>query len=135
MATAMLAPFRFGHEGSPRRPRPVGPDQGQLDQVAEGDDADEEHHHPLDVPVAPGQDEGHLEHQRDDPAGQQGQAEQQPEAQRPAQQLGDVGGDAGHDDGAAEQGPPAAREALAQVVGEAVAGDDADSGPTGPERG
>ncbi len=128
MATSMLALPRWGTNHAWPAAAPVGMHQRQLDDVTERDDPDERHHDPLDVPVAAGGDQEDLQDHGDRAPGQDRQPEQDLEAESAAQDLGHVGGDAGDHDAPAEHRGDRAGEAVVDVVGEAVAGHDAQSG-------
>ena len=121
MATSRLALSRVGMTAPASGRGPIGIHESQFDDVAERDYPYEGHHYPFDVPVPSGGDEQDLEDGGDHGAGKERQPEEDLKAERPAQQFGHVGGDAGHDDAAPEEGGPRPGETLADVVGQAVA--------------
>ena len=109
---------------------PVGRGDDQLDQVADGDHADERRDQHLDRPEAAAlqQQHGVGQGEGDQQAGQQRQAEQQAEADGGAERFGEVGrhrGDLAGDPHGVDQ---RAGEMRAAELRQALAGDDAELG-------
>ena len=122
----MLAPSSDGTTQLGRRRRPVRVHDEELDDVAPGDDREEDDDHPLEPVVRLPEDGDEDEAHGDGRTEPERDAEEKVEAERGAEVLGDVGGDAGEDDGDAGDPDDGPRQAPTNVDGERAAGDDAE---------